>query len=217
MASCLPRPSASAFAVGLARTLGRTGRHRRASVHRARPRTVRKTAPIGYACMESNPPTMKLAPLLRGTWPVVVTPTLCLLLVIAAEELNLPSWLALALSAAFSLWAFAFFIRTQFARRKRDADIRRSWPLAVTLSLVLLAAVLSAMWFNRSPGPKVSLRSDPPADVANERVIALLQRGARPNPSLKAPTPYGSHRLAATGHCWYRPCAASRRPPSVAA
>ena len=34
-----------------------------------------------------------------------------------------------------------------------------------------------------------------------------------PNPSLKAPTRYGSHRLAASGLCEYHPCAASRRLP----
>jgi hypothetical protein len=34
-----------------------------------------------------------------------------------------------------------------------------------------------------------------------------------PNPSLKAPTRYGSHRLAASGLCQYHPCAASRRLP----
>jgi hypothetical protein len=39
------------------------------------------------------------------------------------------------------------------------------------------------------------------------------RRAARPNPSLKARTRYGSHRLAAPGHVGYRPSAASRRPP----
>jgi uncharacterized protein YhfF len=35
----------------------------------------------------------------------------------------------------------------------------------------------------------------------------------RPNPSLKAPTRYGSHRLVATGPVWYCPSATSRRLP----
>ncbi len=44
--------------------------------------------------------------------------------------------------------------------------------------------------------------------------FSLAESGARPNPSLKAPTRYGGHRLAAPGHVCYRPSAASRRPPS---
>jgi hypothetical protein len=48
---------------------------------------------------------------------------------------------------------------------------------------------------------------------------AVSQRTERPhsptpNPSLKAPTHYGSHRLAAPGQACYRPSAASRRLPS---
>jgi hypothetical protein len=43
-----------------------------------------------------------------------------------------------------------------------------------------------------------------------------LGRKVLPNPSLKAPTRYGSHRLAAPGCCEYHPCAASRRlPPRI--
>jgi hypothetical protein len=45
---------------------------------------------------------------------------------------------------------------------------------------------------------------------------ALTVRAMRPNPSLKAPTRYGSHRLAAPGRGSNCPCAASRRlPPPV--
>ena len=38
-------------------------------------------------------------------------------------------------------------------------------------------------------------------------------RRMTPNPSLKAPTRYGSHRPAAPGQGCYRPSAASRRLP----
>ncbi len=39
------------------------------------------------------------------------------------------------------------------------------------------------------------------------------RRAARPNPSLKSPTRYGSHRLATPGQSSYRPSVASRRLP----
>ena len=99
---------------------------------------------------------MKLSPLLQGTWPVIVTPTAFLFLVIAAEELRLPAWAAFALATALSLGGFANFIRTQFARRKQEAEIQRSWPLAIVLSFVLLGAVLLAMGLNGRAGAKVA-------------------------------------------------------------
>ena len=40
-----------------------------------------------------------------------------------------------------------------------------------------------------------------------------LRGAVRPNPSLKAPTRYGSHRLATSGQVGYRPSVASRRLP----
>jgi hypothetical protein len=124
---------------------------------------------------------MKLSPLLQGTWPVIVTPTAFLFLVIAAEQLRLPAWLAFALGTALSLGGFAYFIRTQFARRKQDADIRRSWPLAIALSFLLLGAVLLAFGLYGRSGVKVASGYSHPSTLVFAEYHVLCHREMRPN------------------------------------
>jgi hypothetical protein len=49
--------------------------------------------------------------------------------------------------------------------------------------------------------------------MARVGIAGFTTAEMRPNPSLKAPTRYGSHRLAASGPSEYHPYAASRRLP----
>lgn len=79
---------------------------------------------------------------LRGAWLAVLAPTAILLLSVAGESLDLPAFVVVFLALALFIIGFGLLIKTQFARRKRNADVLTSFVIAELLGLALLALVL---------------------------------------------------------------------------
>lgn len=90
---------------------------------------------------------MKLPQSLKGTLPVVASPTALWLISVGTEELKLPSLLSLLVAVAIFFGSFLYLVKVQFARRQRNSDIAASFFLAELLGLILVSSVLLALWF----------------------------------------------------------------------
>jgi hypothetical protein len=90
---------------------------------------------------------MTTPPILKGTLPSVATPTALWLLVVATEELRLPSVVFAVTALVIFFGSFAHLIRIQFARRQRNSDVAGSFVLAELLGLVVVGSIMLALAF----------------------------------------------------------------------
>ena len=79
---------------------------------------------------------------LNGAWPSVITPTAILLFSALGETAGIPNFVVTVVALALFFGSFGLLVKTQFARRQRNADVFVSFVLAELLGLVLLALVL---------------------------------------------------------------------------
>lgn len=79
---------------------------------------------------------------LRGAWLSIVAPTAILLLVVLGESVGAPSLVVSVVALLLFFCGFGLLVRSQFARRRRNADVFVSFVIAEILGFALLALVL---------------------------------------------------------------------------